>query len=146
LYAAFLGFTILAAELFSTGPLISWLSGINLYGGHPSISPLNFFLLKLLLTYGPAALITAWFFHATKLMRRAPSPIPGVTFIRIGVSIQIFSWFLQLLAFNTQKGGLEVIVAMWLPVILWPAQALLVVGSVQLLLGVRAAPPTLSAK
>ena len=136
---AFLGFTFLIAALFPFGPQLAQFAGVGMYGGvFKGSPPIAFHLFTLLITYLPAALVTAWFFGGAKLKARLPSPVPGASLMLFGVALTLLFILARLLASIVPGGGPGFVVAQFGPLALWPARILLAVGAVKLLLAARA--------
>ncbi|WP_156404437.1 hypothetical protein [Curvibacter sp. PAE-UM] len=132
---AFWGFTFLLVAFFPIGGEIV----LTLFRGFlgamlkesPPILP-N--LVALVLTYLPAAVVTAWFFRASNLPERVPSPIPGRGAFLVGIVLTCLHVVARLLASTVEGGGGSFVVMQFAPFILWPAQVLLAIGAVKLLL------------
>jgi hypothetical protein len=138
LIVPFLGFTFLLAAFFPLAPQLLQLAGISLFASVFKSSPAAFHLLTLVITYAPAALVTAWFFSSANLKNRLPSPVPGTTVMLAGVALTLVFVVARLLASTIPGGGPSFLVGQLGPLVVWPARILLVIGAVRLLLAARA--------
>jgi hypothetical protein len=129
---AFLGFTFLIAALFPVGGYLVQI----LYGEIPGVLPSVLRpMFSLAMVYLPAAAATAWFFRSTQLASRVPLQVPGSTMLLIGSMLTVI--YLVILLFASTGGVVSVLVDQRSLFILFPARALLAVGTVKLLLGAR---------
>jgi hypothetical protein len=134
---AFLGFTFLIAALFPVGPqFIQFALGgyLLLLKGAPAIVVK---LLTLVLTFFPAAIVTAWFFRRFELRARVSDEVPGKRLMSIGVVLTCAYVAAFYFASTIPGGGPAYVVGQFSPFVLWPARAFLAVGVVKFLLAVR---------
>jgi hypothetical protein len=141
---AFLGVTFLIAALFPIGAQLAQLTLVGISGGvFKGSPPLLFHLVALLLTYAPAALVTAWFVKSSNLRVRLPRQVPGSAHMILGVGLTCAYVAVRLFASTIEGGGPSFMVAQFSPFVLWPARVLLLVGVVRLLLAASPSNPSI---
>jgi hypothetical protein len=98
-------------------------------------SPALFHLVVLLANYLPAAVVAILFVRTSQLKsRRLPSEIPGKSLILWGLFLLVIYLVPRLFASTIQGGGPAFAVAMFGPLFIIPAEILIAVGVVKVLL------------
>lgn len=132
---AFFGFTFLLAAFFPVGGLLADIVTGGKYGGLlKSFPPMYFHLLVVVMTYVPAALVTAWFFKSAQLRKRVPTPVPGASLMILGVVMSLAYFAAGLFASTVPGGGGSFVVMQLAPLVLGPARVVLTIGAVKFLL------------
>lgn len=138
---AFIGFTFLIATLFPVGGYIgSFLLNNGAFDKVFGDLPLSLYpVLSVLMAYLPSAALTAWFFRSSGLAKRVPSKVPGSWMLLGGSILMAIYLVVRIRAAAIEGGGVAALVGELSPLIVYPAQALLGIGAVRLLLSARPA-------
>lgn len=130
-----LGVTVVLAKLFPFG---AQLIGILLGGMYGPVfgkgSPALFHVIILLANYIPAAVVAVIFVRKAQLRSRLPKEIPGKTPIIIGLILLGVYLVPRLFASTIPGGGPAYAVSMFGPLFIIPADILIVIGVVKVLL------------
>lgn len=130
-----LGFTAILAKLFPFGSqLVTMLFG-GMYGSFfGKGSPAFFHVILLLANYIPAAIVSIILVQKSQLKNRLPSEIPGKKPIAIGLALIALYLVPRLFASTIPGGGPAYAVSTFGPLFIIPADILIVIGVVKVLL------------
>lgn len=138
----FLGVVFLLAALFPVGEFFArWLLA-PFHNSLKGTTPVLLHLLLLAVGFVPAALIAGWFFRASKLAERVPTPTPGRSLVLLGVILMAIYLLARLLASTVEGGGGSYVVMNLAPFIVWPSRILLAVGFCKVLLSANPSDTT----
>jgi hypothetical protein len=131
-----LGFTVILAKLFPFGSqLVSMLLG-GMYGSFfGKGSPAFFHVIFLLANYIPAAIVAVILVRKSQLKSRLPREIPGKKLIAIGLALLALYLVPRLFASTVPGGGPAYAVSVFGPLFIIPADVLIAIGVVKVLLG-----------
>lgn len=130
-----LGITVVIAKLFPFGSqLLGMLLG-GMYGAFfAKGSPVWFHVAMLLANYIPAAVVAVIFVWQAQLKSRLPKEIPGKNLILIGFILIVLYLVPRLFASTIPGGGPAYVVSIFGLLFIIPADILIVVGVVKVLL------------
>ncbi len=130
-----LGITVLLAKIFPFGSqLVGMLLG-GMYGSvFGKVSPAIFHVVMLLANYIPAAVVATVFVRKAQLASRLPKQVPGKQPILIGLILLAVYLAPRLFASTIPGGGPAYAVSMFGPLFIIPADILIVIGVVKVLL------------
>lgn len=130
-----LGITVLLAKLFPFGSQLMTMALGGMYGPvFSKASPAWFHVAALIANYIPAAVAATLFVRMAKLKSRLPKAVPGKTPILIGLFLIVLYLVPRIYASTIQGGGPAYVASMFGPFFIIPADILIVVGVVKVLL------------
>lgn len=135
MFIVFLGFVMLLAIVVPFGSALIQLATGGMYGSFfRDFPPIIYHLATITSAYLPIMIVVGVFLAKTNLRARLPDPVPGKTWLLLGIILGLLPIGVVLFASTIQGGGASFVAAQFVPFLTLIAKVLLIVGAVKILL------------